>query len=293
LETDLQKLLNIWRMIYGVWTEAGKRHIGLIAAGVAFFGMFGLFPGIAAVIAVFGLVADPVVVSDQLELMREVIPEGAYGIFEAQIQSLLNARSDTLGWATFVSIMLALWSSRAAVGALISGIDAIEMAPQRGGIRQMFVALLLTASLVLLATVALMTVVVVPVILAFVPLQFYTVWILEGLRWLIALAVLFLGLSILYRFGPNMKPDRRPWITLGAAIVVVVWIVASAGLSYYLTNFASYNEVYGSIGAVIGLLLWLYITAYLILWGAVINAKLYYIDTPINKGSGPPEKLLS
>jgi membrane protein len=283
----------IWRTAYDVWTEAGNRHSGLIAAGVAFFGMFGVFPGIAAVIAVFGLVADPVAVSDQLELMRDVIPAGAYDIFAAQIQSLLNARSDALGWATFVSIVLALWSSRAAVGALMSGINAIEGAPQRGGIRQMFVALLLTASLVMLATVALMSVVVLPVILAFVPLQLSTAWLLEGVRWLIALMVLFSGLSILYRYGPNMKPHRRPWVTLGAAVVVIVWIGASVSLSYYLTNFASYNEVYGSIGAVIGMLLWLYISAYLILWGAIINAKLYYIETPVNVGDGPPEQLLS
>jgi membrane protein len=288
----VQRLLKIWRTAYDVWTEAGTRHIGLIAAGVAFFGMFGVFPGLAAVIAVFGLVADPVVVSDQLELMRDVIPQEAYGIFEAQITSLLNARSDTLGWATFVSIMLALWSSRAAVGALMSGINAIEAAPLRGGFRQMLVALLLTASLVLLATIALLSVVVLPVILAFFPLPGSTAWILEVARWLIALFVLFSGLSILYRYGPNMKPNRRPWITLGAAIVVVVWIGASAGLSYYLTNFASYNEVYGSIGAVIGMLLWLYISAYLILWGAIINAKLYYIEIPLNAGDGPPEQLL-
>lgn len=276
----MYRLLAIWRTARDCWTEAGSRHIGLIAAGVAFFGMFGVFPGIAAVIAVFGLVADPTVVADQLELMREVIPADAYDIFAAQIDSLLSAQSDTLGWATLVSIMLALWSSRAAVGALMSGINAIEAAPLRGGVRQLFVALLLTTSLVLLATVALLSVVILPVILAFVPLQLSTVWILEGVRWLIALTVLFLGLSILYRYGPNMKPHRRPWITIGAAVVVVVWIAASVGLSYYLTNFASYNEVYGSIGAVIGLLLWLYISAYLILMGAILNAKLYYIETP-------------
>jgi membrane protein len=174
----------------------------------------------------------------------------------------------------------------------MSGINAIEAAPLRGGFRQMLVALLLTASHVLLATIALLSVVVLPVILAFFPLPGSTAWILEVARWLIALFVLFSGLSILYRYGPNMKPNRRPWITLGAAIVVVVWIGASAGLSYYLTNFARYNEGSGSIGAVIGMLLWLYISAYLILWGAIINAKLYYIEIPLNAGDEPPEQLL-
>jgi len=247
-ETPVYRLLAIWRTAADIWGEASKRHIGLIAAGVAFFGMFGVFPGIAAVIAVFGLVADPVVVADQLELMREVIPADAYDIFAAQIDSLLNARSETLGWATLVSIMLALWSSRAAVGALMSGINAIEAAPLRGGIRQMLVALLLTASLVMLATVALLSVVILPVIIAFVPLPVSTAWVLEGV---------------------------------------------SVGLSYYLTNFASYNEVYGSIGAVIGLLLWLYISAYLILLGAILNAKLYFIETPASMADRDYQDLLS
>lgn len=289
----MYRLIAIWRTACDIWTEAGNRHIGLIAAGVAFFGMFGVFPGIAAVIAVFGLVADPVVVAEQLDLMRDVIPVDAYDIFATQIDSLLNARSETLGWATLLSILLALWSSRAAVAALMSGINAIEAAPRRGGIRQMLVALLLTMSLVMLATVALLSVVILPVILAFAPLQLSTVSFLEGIRWVIALSVLFMGLSILYRYGPNMKPYRRPWITIGAAVVVVVWIAASAGLSFYLTNFASYNEVYGSIGAVIGLLLWLYISAYLILMGAILNAKLYFNETPAVMADRHYEDLLS
>jgi len=155
----VQQLKKVWQFAYAIWTEAGNRHIGLIAAGVAFFGMFGVFPGIGAVIAVFGLIADPIVVADQLELMRDVIPTEAYAIFQAQIDRVLNARSDTLGWATFVSLALALWSSRAAVAALMGGINAIEGVKPRSGFRQAIVALILTSSLVLVATTALTAVV--------------------------------------------------------------------------------------------------------------------------------------
>ena len=283
----MTRILSFWRAGVDIFTTAGERHIGLIAAGVAFFGMFGVFPGIAAVIAVFGLVADPVVVADQLALMQDVIPGDAYDIFQAQIDTLLNTRSETLGLATIVSILLALWSSRAAVAALMGGINAIEGVRQRGGVRQALVALLLTGSLVLLALVALTSVVILPVMLAFVPLFGLTALLLEVARWLIALAVLFGGLSILYRYGPNMRPHRRPWVTIGAAVVVVVWIAASVGLSYYLSNFASYNEVYGSIGAVIGMLLWLYVSAYLILLGAVLNARLYPAPESVSTDETP------
>ncbi|MDP5360322.1 MAG: YihY/virulence factor BrkB family protein, partial [Paracoccaceae bacterium] len=193
---------------------------------------------------------------------------------------LVLADSGTLGWATFVSIVLALWSCRAGVGALIGGLNAIAGQRVRNTIWQMVVAFLLTIALVTLAIVALTVVVLVPIGLAFIPVATSTAWLLEALRWLIALGVLMIGLSLLYRFGPARIGSRGRWITVGAVTVVILWVAASAGLSYYLTNFASYNEVYGSIGAVIGLLLWLYVSAYLILLGAALNVAVHGFDLP-------------
>ncbi|MFO8125118.1 YihY/virulence factor BrkB family protein [Yoonia sp.] len=262
-----------------VWKTAGEKHIGLIAAGVAFFGMFGIFPGIAAVIAIFGLIADPVVIAEQLALMEDIIPPDAYNLIASQVFRLVAAPTDALGWATVVSIALALWSSRAGVAALIGGLNAIAGQRTRNGLWQMVVALLLTFALVTLAIIALTVVVIVPIILAFIPMAGATAWVLEAMRWLIALGVLMTGLSLLYRFGPVRIGGRGRWITVGAFVVVVLWVGASAGLSYYLTNFASYNEVYGSIGAVIGLLLWLYVSAYLILLGAALNVAVHGYDS--------------
>lgn len=273
-------LLRTWRILLAVWTTASQKHLGLIAAGVAFFGMFGIFPGIAAVIAIFGLVADPVVIGEQMALMEGIIPPDAYRLLSSQINRLVTAPSDALGWATIVSITLALWSCRAGVGALIGGLNAIAGQRVRNGIWQMAVALLLTIALVALAIVAVTVVVLVPIGLAFIPVATSTAWLLEGLRWLIALGVLMIGLSLLYRFGPARIGSRGRWITVGAVTVVILWVAASAGLSFYLTNFASYNEVYGSIGAVIGLLLWLYVSAYLILLGAALNVEVHGFDTP-------------
>ncbi|MEO1638113.1 MAG: YihY/virulence factor BrkB family protein [Pseudomonadota bacterium] len=271
----MTRILALWRLLRAVWELASKKHIGLIAAGVAFFGMFGIFPGIAAVIAIFGLVSDPVVIAQQLTLMEDIIPPDAYNLIASQVFRLAAAPSEALGWATFVSITLALWSCRAGVAALIGGLNAIAGQRMRNGLWQMVVAFLLTLALVTLAIVAMFVVVIVPVILAFIPVANSTAWLLEGLRWLIALGVLIAGLSLLYRFGPARIGSRGRWITVGAVVVVILWVAASVGLSYYLTNFASYNEVYGSIGAVIGLLLWLYVSAYLILLGAALNVLIH------------------
>ncbi len=273
-------LKQIWRVLIAVWSTAGEKHLGLIAAGVAFFGVFGIFPGIAAIIAIFGLIADPVVIAQQLALMEDIIPPDAYNLIASQVFRLVAAPTDALGWATGVSIALALWSCRAGVGALIGGLNAIAGQRTRNGLWQMVVALLLTFALVTLAIVALIVVVIVPIGLAFVPVANSTAWLLEGIRWLIALGVLMTGLSLLYRFGPARIGSRGRWLTVGAFVVVVLWVGASAGLSYYLTNFASYNEVYGSIGAVIGLLLWLYVSAYLILLGAALNVEIHGFDSP-------------
>ncbi len=271
----MAKLMEIWRVGVAVFATAGEKHLGLIAAGVAVFGMFGIFPGLAAIIAIFGLVADPVVISDQLSLMEDIIPDDAYRLIQTQINGLILAPAQTLGWASALSILLALWSCRAAVGALIGGLNAIAGQKQRNTFVQIIVALLLTFALVFLAIVAVNVVIVLPIIMAFLPLPAGTAWLLEGLRWAVALAVLMAGLGLLYRFGPVRIDRRGRWVTVGALVVVVVWIAASAGLSYYLTNFASYNEVYGSIGAVIGMMLWLYVSAYLILLGAALNMHVH------------------
>lgn len=258
-----------------VWRISGERHISLIAAGVAFFGMFAIFPAIAAVIAIFGLVADPIVVVQQLELLEEIIPPDAYLLLVGQMGRLLAAGSGTLGWATLFSIGLALWAARAGVAGLMGGLNAIADRPPRNGFKQALVAFTLTLVLVALALTAMMAVIVAPLALAFAPIAASSAAILEAVRWLVAFFVLYAALSLLYRFGPNQRGARIRWLTVGAGTVIVLWIGASVGLSYYLTNFASYNEVYGSIGAVIGMLLWLYITAYLILLGAALNLEVH------------------
>ena len=270
----VQTLQNVWRLLSSVWSTASDRHVGLIAAGVAFFGMFAIFPGIGAVISLFGILADPAIVLEQLALLDEIIPQSSYLILETQMERLLSARNDALGWASLISLLLAVWAARAGVSAMISGLNAIFNCPPRKGLKNLLVSVGLTISLVALGVTALLVVVLAPLLLAFFPIPGGAAMTLDMLRWVVLLIVLYLALSLLYRYGPNRKKPRIKWWNIGTVVVIVLWVAASVGLSVYLTNFANYNEVYGSIGAVIGMLLWLYVSAFLILLGATLNLHM-------------------
>lgn len=265
--------------------------MSLIAAGVAFFSMLAMFPGLAALIALFGLWADPVVVQEQIALLAGIIPADILALINDQLARLTSAGSTTLGWATLVSILLALWSARAGVGAMMRGMNAIYRSENRSFLRHYFAAFMLTLSLVLVALVAGAAVIVTPVVLAFLPVEQQTASIIDLMRWSAAIFVIAAGISLLYRYGPRARDGRRAgWITPGAGFAVLMWAGASAAFSTYLTNFGNYNEVYGSIGAVVALLMWLYLSAFLVLLGGAINAQLerrHVAKEPLQKGEDP------
>lgn len=268
----------MWREAYAVTRQVlddlGEKNAGLISAGVAFYGLFAIFPGIAAVIAIFGLMADPTVVDSQLELMRGLMPQEVFALFDRQISTIVNARSETLGLTTLVSISVAVWSVRAGVAALIQGLNAIFDRPNRNIARHLLVALLMSVSLVGVAIVALLAIVVAPVIIALVPFDTNQERVFELVRWLVVFLVMMIGLGILYRYGPNRRFNRLGWVTPGALLVVALWVAMSALFTVYVANFSTYNEVYGSLGAVIALLFWFYLSAFLIMLGAALNITL-------------------
>jgi membrane protein len=272
-----------WIALWQVWVLSDKTHLGLIAAGIAFFGMFAMFPAIAALIAIFGLVSDPIVVETELALMDDLIPPGAYDLLYDQVHRLVTAQTDTLGWTTFLSLMLALWSARAGVASLVQGLNAIHRIPNRDGILHNVVSMMLTLSLISIAMIALFAVIVAPIALALAPARYSASWLTEGIRWSVALLSLLMALGILYRFGPN-ETVRMAWVTPGAVLVIVFWLAASWGFSFYVSNFDSYNQIYGSIGAVIAMMMWLYISAYLILLGAALNEVIFGDGTAFDHG---------
>ena len=267
-------LKGYWQVLTSSIGQIGESNLMLVSAGVAFFSMLSLFPALAALIAVLALISDPELVVSQLEEMQTLLPTDVYQIINQQVTSLVTASSDTLGWAGLLSLLLALWSARAGVGAMIIGLNSVYQQRNRNTAKHYVQALLLTIALVAVGIVALISLVVIPLILAFFPLGLVGTLIIDALRWIAAVFVLFAGVGLLYRFGPNRTPARFHWLSVGAVVAVVFWAIMSVGFSYYVANFGNYNQVYGSIGAVIAMLIWLWLSSFLVLFGAALNAQI-------------------
>lgn len=253
-----------------------RLNLGLMAAGVGFFAMLAIFPALAVVVMLWSFVADPAEIGALLDISADVLPPEVHKILSDQVQGVIAAASDsTLGLATFLSLALALWSARAGVAALIRGLNAVYRTENREGIvRRMAAAIGLTLVLCGSAIVAIAAVVIAPIIIALVPLGPSATMAAEVARWVVALTVIIFSLGLIYRYGPNKRKDRPKWITPGAVAAAILWLAVSLAFSAYLSNFSNYNEVYGSIGAAVALLMWFYLSAYVVLLGAALNVEL-------------------
>jgi membrane protein len=270
----IKRPLRLLRAGYALWTRIEARELSLIAAGVAFFGFLAVFPALAAVIALWGFAADPAVISGELELLADFLPSEAFTLLREQVDGLLQANNRQLGWTTLFSTLLALWSARAGVAALIRGLNAIHDLPPRYGIWHQVQALVLTFVLIALALTAMALAVVVPLIIVFLPLGAVEVLALELMNLALGVLLVVVAVALLYRFGPNREADRsHPILTPGLLIALILWMAVSRGLVLYFANFGSYNQVYGSIGAVVALLMWFYLSAYAFLLGAAFDAE--------------------
>lgn len=267
--------IRLGELTQAVWYALDERNLGLIAAGVAFYGMFSVFPGMAATIAIWGLFYDPSVIVSALHAARDFIPDEAFLLLEGQMTALLQANAGTHGWTTVISLLIALYSVRSGVASLITGLNAVHSRSHQPALWRVLGSLAMTVALIALVIAALATVVGVTAILAYVDiLGPWESLILAVLPFIVMAVVGLVALGLFYRYGPNQPEARHAWITLGALLAAILWALASAAFSLYLANFHSYNRIYGSIGAVIALLMWFYISAYIVLLGGVVNAEL-------------------
>lgn len=269
---------NVWRVTWGTVWRLSHARLGLIAAGVAFYAMFALFPGMTATLAIFSMMADPSAVEDYTEVAQRFIPHEAFDIIEGQITALVTGPRATLGWTTILSILVALWSARAGVASVMIGLDVIHGSHARNGVLAFLTGILITLALIGVMLLSLAVVIVVPLALAFLHMDAFSGWILQILPWVLMLIIVQVVLAILYRFGPEWGKSSAT-IMPGALLATVLWAASSIAFSAYLTNFGNYNRIYGSIGAVAALLMWLYFSVYSVLAGAALNAELSH-DVP-------------
>jgi membrane protein len=263
-----------WQVAKRGWKEASEDQVPLLGAGVAFFGFLSLFPALAAFTLVYGLVADPATVASQTETLAASLPPEARTLLVGQLQQLTSTPQQSLGWGLALAIVLALWSASGGVGNLVTAINiAYDEPKKRGFVAEKLLALGLTIGAVVFLALVVALVAGVPLVLGFLDVNGPLRWVVEVVRWLLIALLVMVALAVLYRLAPDRDAPKFRWVSAGAAVATVLWLVASAAFSLYVTLFGNYAKTYGALAGVVLLMLWLWLTSYAILLGAEINAE--------------------
>jgi membrane protein len=264
-----------WDILWRVKDEMSKDNLSVLAAGVGFYSLLAIFPALAAAVSIYGLVFDPHGVEHQLSMVIGLIPEDARQIITDQLSAITNQPRQSLGFSLIFTLLFALWSASAAVQTLMTGLNVVYDEPERRGFISFHaMALILTVGVIVFGLIALSLIAALPAALKFVGLPKQVETTLLLVRWpLLAVAVIF-ALAVLYRFGPSREKPRWAWVSWGAVVATILWLAVSIAFSFYVSNFGSYNQTYGALGAVVVLLMWFYFTGYVILMGGELNAEM-------------------
>ena len=273
-----------------VWRKFNSDRILLISAGVTFYAILAIFPAIAALVSIYGLVADPNTINQHVNDLRGVMPDGALDIIGDQVKRLAAKGNGTLGLTLAASLLLSLWSANGGVKSVFDALNiAYEETEKRGFFRLTLQSLVFTGGALLFVILALTAIVVVPVALQFLGVD-EKAWYVALLRWPALLLVVIFGLAVLYRFGPSRNKAKWRWVSPGSALAAVLWLLASGLFSWYVAHFGSYNQTYGSLGAAIGFMTWIWISTIVVLLGAELNAETER-QTAMDTTNGAPKPL--
>jgi len=281
------------------WMDVLKRtrlamksdQVPLLAAGSAFFGLLALIPALVAVVSIYGLVSNPSDVQRQVADLTGSLPDSARALLEEQLSGIVDSSSSGLGLAAVIGIVLALWSASSGVGHLVDSVNVAYDEPEgRGPVKLKLMALGLTLGGIVFLVVAVGLIAVLPAAVDRLGLDGAAATALTLLRWPLLVVAFVAALSVLYRVGPDRSPARWRWVTWGAGVATVIWVLGSAVFSLYVENFGSFNETYGSLAGVIVLMLWLYLTMTVILLGAELNSELER-QTRVDSTTGEPQPL--
>jgi membrane protein len=277
---DLHELKTI---VMHTFANVGKHDTSLLSAGVAFYAMFALFPALAAATWIFGLVANPATIHDQLNNLRGVLPQEAWQIIDTQLNTL-TSKSASFSLAGIFGLLIAIYSARTAASSMMGALNVVYGAEDdRGFVKTNAIAILFTVLAIVILLLAVGVLVVLPILFNFVGINSFAAEIIRYARWPVLAVVMILALAVVFRYGPHRERARWKWLTWGSATATVIWLIASLGFSWYVAAFNSYDKTYGSIGAVVVLLFWFWITAF----SGLLGAEL---DNVIERRRGVPPK---
>lgn len=265
-----------WKdILWRTYREMNSDRLLSIAGGVAFFVLFAIFPAITALVSAYGIFFNAQDIGQNLSLMNDVVPSNVLGILREQAGRIAAQSNRALGIGFIAGILVTLWSAMGGVKALIDALNVIyEQQESRNFFKLNFVALLLTLGGFAAFLLAIGAVIVLPLMLSTIGLGGDAAILIQVLRWPALLVVLLAGLAILYRYGPDRRAARWQWVSVGSVFAAVVWIAASFLFSWYLAKFNTYNATYGSLGAVLAMMMWLWISSMVVLLGAELNAEI-------------------
>jgi membrane protein len=274
----------LWR-VYG---NVSDHRILALAAGMTYYSILAIFPALAALVAIYGLFTDPASIAKHLDELSGFIPGGAAEVAREQLTRVASKGGSTLGFTFGIGLIISLWSANAAMKALFDTLNIVYGEQEkRGFLKLNAMSLGFTLAGIAFILSALAAVVVIPIILEYLGLSNAADLLIRIARWPAMFLALAIGLSFIYRFGPSREAPRWRWITWGSAAATIMWIVASALFSFYAANFGTFNETYGSLGAAIGFMTWLWISAIAILLGAELNAEMEHQTKRDTTTGGP------
>lgn len=266
---------GLWPLTKRVLSQVSDNGLMTQAAAITFYSLLSLFPALAMLVSLFGLFADPATVSQQVNSLSGVMPGGGQQLLMDELKTLTSAGSAGLGWGFLIGLGTSLWTSNQAMKALFEALNQVhEVKEKRSFIKLTALTLLCTFGTVIFMIVALAAVVVLPAVLAFVGLGSIVDVLLIWLRWPLLLAAIAALLVVLFRFGPCRTKAVWRWISWGSGFAAFSWVIVSVLFSWYVSNFGNYNKTYGSLGAVVGFMTWIWISSTVILVGAQLDAEL-------------------
>jgi len=264
-----------WTILTNFWARLDRDHVSIMAAGIAFYALLSIFPGMSALISIYGLVADPATIETQLNSLSGVLPQEALKLLSDQLHTLVAAPRDKLGLGLLVSLLIALWSATSGTGSLMQALTvAYEERENRGILSFYGRAIVLTIGVGVFALLSLFLIAVIPAVIDSLPISELWRDRVSLIRWPILAILAILALCVLYRYAPARQDPCWHCFSAGTIGAAVLWLVGSAGFSFYVARFSSYDKTYGSLGAVVILLMWFYVTAYIILAGAELNSEI-------------------